>query len=226
MLDTFKARLKAKAKALGVNLSTKRMDAIADRLHKKHPELTEEADHDKEIDDFHELQPLDELAKTDDRVRDLETKVKKVPAAKKDPVDDDDDDDDPDDDKKKKTGKKKDDETPAWVKKLQADLEALKGDKTRTSMQTKLAEKLKGKVPEKFYAKRALPDSEEELEDFIAEVENDWNDLKQEEVNAGLGEGGKPPGGGGNDNTDVADKTVKSSVDKFFGKIKPAEKTK
>jgi ribosomal protein L12E/L44/L45/RPP1/RPP2 len=50
MLDVFKAQLKAKTKAAGVNLSQKRIDAYADRLHKKNPDVKEVAEHDTLID--------------------------------------------------------------------------------------------------------------------------------------------------------------------------------
>ena len=95
MLDTFKARLRAKAKAWGVNLSTKRIDALADRLHKKNPDLTDEADHDSRIDDLNEITPLEDMAKQDDRIRSLETKAKaQLPKKEEQHNDDDDDDDD------------------------------------------------------------------------------------------------------------------------------------
>jgi hypothetical protein len=85
MLDVFKARLKAKTKAAGVNLSQKRIDAFADRLHKKNPAITEEADHDTAIDELDEVVSFKDIAKDDDRLRTLEAKSKDKPGSDKDP---------------------------------------------------------------------------------------------------------------------------------------------
>lgn len=234
MLDTFKARLKAKAKALGVNLSTKRIDAIADRLHKRNPDLTDDAEHDTRIDELHELQPLDEIAKADDRIRDLEAKAKGPAPKKKEPelAEDEDDDEAGDDDTKagKAKGKKKpsDEPPPAWAKALMQTVETLAKDKTHSSIQSKISARLKDKVPEKFYNKRALPDSEDDLDAFIEDIENDWTDLQQEQTNEGLAKSGKPLGGGEHnaaDHTTASDKNVRANVDKFFAKDKKETKT-
>jgi hypothetical protein len=230
MLDTFKARLRAKAKTWGVNLSTKRIDALADRLHKKNPDLTDEADHDSRIDDLNEITPLEDMAKQDDRIRSLETKSKAQPPKKEEQTSDDDDEEDDDDKttpaKPKSKKNKKDEEPPAWAKSLIATVEGLSKDKTQTSIQAKIATMLKDKVPAKFYAKRTLPESEDDLDDFIAEVETDWTELKQDQVNAGLGSLGNPGGGGENnaDNTSVSDKSVRANMDKFFAKDKKEQK--
>ncbi|MEO6610739.1 MAG: hypothetical protein ABIT05_01360 [Chitinophagaceae bacterium] len=194
MLDTFKARLKAKTKAAGVNLSTKRIDAYADRLHKKNPDTKEESEHDTLIDELDELVSFSEIAKQDDQVRTLEAKVKAQPA--KPPVPDDDDEEEEDDDAADDKGEKKTkkpegketkpkDRTPKWALNLMAQVESLKAEKTQANIKTKLAEKLKGedgaqKVPEKFYSKWTLPEKEDDLDDFVAEIEASWADVTKD----------------------------------------------
>jgi hypothetical protein len=185
MLDTFKARLKAKAKTLGVNLSQKRIDAIADRLHKKFPDVSDDAEHDSLIEEFHEMQPLDELAKQDDRLRTLENKQTNPKPS----------DQTPPQDITKKTGTETatGDDVPAWAKSLMQTVQTLATEKSQSSIKSKIAEKLKDKVPEKFYSKRALPEKEEDIDTFIQEVETDWTDLKQENNNLGFASN-TPPG--------------------------------
>jgi hypothetical protein len=191
MLDVFKARLKAKTKAAGVNLSQKRIDAFADRLHKKNPDTKEETDHDKLIDELDELVAFADVAKEDDRVRTLEAKTK-TQSSKSTDDDDDDQDDDP---KSNDQGKR--DRTPKWARELMEDLKTLKQEKAQTSIRGKIAEKLKDKVPEKFYSKRAIPEKDEDLEAFVADVEKDWTDLKQENNNLGLAGTSSPAGSTG-----------------------------
>lgn len=189
-LETFKAQLKAKARTLGVNLSQKRIDAIADRLHKKNPDLTEVADHDARIDDFHELQPLDEIARTDDRLRTLE---KPKPAAKpKAETTDDDDNDEPGNNPKPK----KDDEVPAWAKELIGTVQTLAKEKTLTTIKSKVADKLKDKgIPDSFYKRWTLPEKDEDVDQFVQDIESDWKELKQTENNQGLQNSSGAPAG-------------------------------
>jgi hypothetical protein len=199
MLDVFKARLKAKTKAAGVNLSQKRIDAFADRLHKKNPDTKEEADHDKLIEELDELVQFKDVAKEDDRVRTLEARSKTQDT----PDDTEEDQDDSEPAKgSKKTTKKKEDEVPAWAKTMMDEFKTLKTEKTQSTIREKLSAKLKGtdgktKVPEKFYSKRALPEKEEDLDQFIEEVENDWKELQQESNNTLLSGSSAPAGGAG-----------------------------
>lgn len=176
MLEIFKTQLKAKLKALGVNLSQARIDAIADRLHNKFPDLTEVADHDTRIDELNELSPFSDLAKLDDKVRTLESKTRQSKQGPKTGSDE------PDDAPENKDN----DDMPAWAKALMETVNALKSEKAQTAMKAKIAEKLKDKVPEKFYAGRALPEKDEDLDSFIAAVEQDYTDFKQELTNQGL----------------------------------------
>jgi hypothetical protein len=231
MLDTFKARLKAKAKALGVNLSAKRIDAYADRLHKKNPDVKEETEHDTLIDELDELVSFSEIAKQDDQVRALEAKVKAQPAKPpvKDEADDDDDDSDDDDNsdeqgkgksKSDNKDKKTKDRTPKWAKDLMAKVDSLQSEKNQMTIKAKLAEKLKGedgtaKVPERFYSKWTLPEKEEDLDDFVAEIEAGWTELTKDNpaATAKPGEKGHQPKRG-TGKTDAA--PSKEEIDKIL----------
>lgn len=207
-LETFKARLKFKAKALGVNLSQKRIDAIADRLHKKNPELTDELEHDSKIDDFNDLQPLADIAKQDDHVRTLENKAKgqQPPSDDQEPADDE---DEPAQPAKGKGKGKNSEEPPAWAKAMQEELKALRTEKVQGTMKTKAAELLKG-VPEKFYAGRALPEKEEDLEVFVETVKSDYTGFQQDLINQGLMSATTPTGG---EAGKVNEKAFDASVD-------------
>lgn len=202
MLDIFKARLKAKAKALGANLSQTRIDAIADRLHKKNPDITEEADHDAKIDDLNDLQPFADIAKADDQIRTLS---KKKETTSKD--------ENPDDDPTKKDKPVGDENEPAWAKAIREDLQALKSEKAQTSNAVKLKEKLKDKkIPDAFLGKYTV-DKEEDLDTVAATIETDFATLKQQMANDGFSQGTPPAGGTGV--VKVSEKAFESAVDSF-----------
>lgn len=208
MLDVFKAQLKAKTKAAGVNLSQKRIDAYADRLHKKNPDVKEVAEHDTLIDELDELVSFADVAKEDDRVRTLEAKSR--PTTKKKPQEEDDEIDD-EETEESSSGKKQRDRTPAWAKALMEKVDRLEGEKRVTSIKEKIAEKLKGKeIPEKFYSKRALPEKEEDLDTFVSEIETDWTELKQENNNLGLAGSSAPASGSGGSKDANVDKTIEA----------------
>jgi|GEM_PF-4248115 len=209
MLDTFKAQLKAKLKTLGVkNLSQKRIDAIADRLHKKYPDITEVADHDTHIDELNELSPFEEIAKADDRVRTAEAKAKGQPPKKDDP----DDVDDIDEPAKPNQG----DEVPKWAQTLLDKVTKLETEKTQGSIRSQAAKKLKD-IPEVFWSKRALPEKEEDLDDFISDVETDWTALKQDKNNQIL-TGGTTPASG---STTITAGKEDADIEAWAAKSKP-----
>jgi hypothetical protein len=170
MLDTFKARLKAKSKAAGANLSEKRIDAIADRLHGKYPELTEETDHDDKIDSLYDAQDYKDFASVDDYQRAKDAKAKKDKEAAKAKSGSDSDD----------QPKSEIDELKELIKGLATTVQTLSADKQKQSMQEKLLsnEKIKS-IPKQFYKGRPLPEKEEEIESFINEVEADYNEFRE-----------------------------------------------
>lgn len=221
-LETFKAQLKAKIKTLGVNLSQTRIDALAAKLHAKHPELTEVADHDARVDDLNDIMPLSDIAKQDDRTRTLENKIKGLPPKTED-QDDDDDNNQPAEPAK---GKKKNaDDPPAWAKGLIETVSALTKEKVQTSLREKAAAKLKD-VPASYYAKRALPEKEEDLDAYVEEVNTDYTEFKQDLINKGLMTSSEAPKGGSG-GVNVSDKAFESSVDAWVkSKEEPATEKK
>ncbi|MEX6691252.1 hypothetical protein QTN47_27330 [Danxiaibacter flavus] len=88
----------------------------------------------------------------------------------------------------------KTDDTATLLKTLLQEVQTLKADKAKTSMQTKAAEKLKD-IPARFYDKRALPEKDEDLEAFVQEVNDDYNAFRQEMVDKGLAINTPPAGG-------------------------------
>ena len=193
-LETFKARLKAKSTALKANLSNQRIDEISARLHKKFPELTEEKDHDDQIDLLNELTPLVDIAKQDDKIRTLESKPPKQDPPKQDPP-------------APGTESQHQDDMPAWAKtlvesnqKLSQSLEALQKEKTQQTIQQRITghEKMKG-IPEKFWNKRQMPDKEDGIDAWVEDVEKDYTEFQQSLADQGLvvTTQQKPPVGGG-----------------------------
>jgi hypothetical protein len=187
MREKILARLKAKYS--GVNLSKTRLDAIADKLAAK---ITDENEIDAKLDELNDIMSFAEIAKQDDRLRTLENKSKEKPPPPK-PGSSDENEDTPE---KKGNG----DDTPAWAKTLMAEVQGLKKEKAETTIRGKLAEKLKDKVPEKFWSKRMIPEKDEDIETFVADAEKDWTELKQDKNNEGLGGSSAPPASGGGSN--------------------------
>lgn len=194
MLDTFKARLKAKLKAAGVNLSSKRIDAYADRLHKKNPDVKEDSEHDTLIDELDELVSFADIAKQDDTIRDLGGKLKKQEAAKppvathEDEETDDEEDDEEDETKGKKktkpeTGKKKPgSKMPEWFKPYAEQIETQNKEKLKATIDSMIAKKNKGedgkpKISEKVLARMQKPEKVEDLDEWWAEIESELGDV-------------------------------------------------
>lgn len=234
MLETFKARLKAKTKASGVNLSTKRIDAYADRLHKKNPDVKDDAEHDTLIEALDELVSFSEIAKQDDQVRTLEAKVKATPAAAAEPEDDDDDsegdDADDQDDKGKKPEKgkepKKKERIPAWAKALTDEVKLLRADKAKATVDSEIAKLNKGedgkiKVDEKILKRIVKPDKLEDVAAWFEEVESEFKGVSTDTSDAdNKDDKGKkvhqPKRGAGPVDKKPDEKTVKSIVDKII----------
>lgn len=203
MLDKFKELLKAKVKASGVNLSAKRIDAYADRLHKKFPELKDEDDHDQPIEDLDQLVSFADVAKEDDRVRALEALTKPKPEPK------------PADPKPEPSN-----DEPEWFKRYReetnAKLTAFEKEKTQGTIRQKLADKLK-EIPKDFYSEWALPETEEHLDSFTEKVTSKYDAFKQDLVNKGLAIQTKPAGGNGGGG---GSKPTDAELDKIMDKIK------
>jgi hypothetical protein len=159
MKDNIKARLKDKFS--GVNLSQKRIDAIADRLAAK---VTDEAGIDEALDAMNEYYPFADMARDDDRLRTLEANQKKQEPTKP-------------------TDPPKPDDTPEWAKALLAKVENLEKSKQVETFHQKALAKLNEKqIPESFTRlalKNLNVNSDEELESFLGEIETNYTEFRQ-----------------------------------------------
>jgi hypothetical protein len=215
MLDTFKARLKAKSTAAGVNnLSSKRIDAEAAKLDKLFPDLTEEKDHDEKIDllfqadDFKKIGAFDdwERTKAAREAKDKADKDKKTPATQIDT--------DP---------KEDEDDVKTMLKTLLQKVNTLESEKTQQTFKQKAADLLKD-IPEKFWNKRPIPESEEALTAFAEEVKADYTELVQESSEKGLTVlSTRVPASSG---SDLKDKTVSPEIKAYAEKTKATAATK
>jgi hypothetical protein len=192
MKDQIVAKFKAKFPA--VTLSNKRLDEIADRLSKK---VTNEEEIDAKLDEMNELLPFADIQKSDDKIRDLNGKLK---ATTKDTTSQ--------DQSTSTTTQDKADDTPAWAKalvdsnkQLADKLAVMEKEKLQQTMLQKIGahEKLKA-IPESrrniLLKGRALPEKDEDLETFVDGFKADYDAFVTEENNEGLINGHKPAGGG------------------------------
>jgi hypothetical protein len=193
MKDQIVAKFKAKFPA--VTLSNKRLDEIADRLSKK---VTNEEEIDAKLDEMNELLPFADIQKSDDKIRDLNGKLKTAtqPATTSQ------------DQSTSTTTQDNADDTPAWAKalvesnqQLAQKLAVMEKEKNQQSMLQKIGahEKLKT-IPESrrniLLKGRALPEKDEDLETFVDGFKADYDAFVTEENNEGLINGHKPAGGG------------------------------
>lgn len=136
----FTTQIKAryKAKFPKANLSAAKLDSIVARVDAK-TEADDQDAIDAALDAINEYTPFEEMAREEDKIRDLEAKVKKSPAKKVETTTDE--------------PAKEDEEAPAWfksyVEKTDAKIAAIEGEKTVTSRKQQLADKLKD-APEQF----------------------------------------------------------------------------
>jgi len=181
-------QIKARLKVLypGVNLSNKRIEAIAAKIDAK---VTEEDEIDDALSTYDEYNPFADMAKDDDRERlrlKKESESTKTPeqiaaekeAEGKDPV--------------------VDPEMPAWAKALVTStqalakgLESIQGEKVTNTRKQQYEKALEG-TSDAFKAK-ALKDfgkmkfeTDEEFTEFLTDAETDVADFIQEESNNGL----------------------------------------
>lgn len=217
MLDTFKARLKAKSTAAGANLSQKRIDAIADRLHKKFPDPKDDAEHDTAIDSLYDATDLKEFAQVDDYQRTKEAKEKK---------DKEDADKKAADEARKKAEEEagKGGDEPAWFKayreaqekkaqELETKVSSFEKEKTVNTIQQKLKDSLKGVSELVTWEEWRQPETLEEADAFIAKV----NERNQSIIDKGIitqpaGSGSKAANG------KATDTEIKGIADKILPK--------
>jgi hypothetical protein len=194
MKDQIIAKFKAKFPA--VTLSNKRLDEIADRLSKK---VTNEEEIDAKLDEMNELLPFADIQKSDDKIRDLNGKLKATTT--KDPTSQ-----DQSTSTTKKEGENVDDNSGLGqlaqeLKLMREELSNMKKKELQQTMLQKIGahEKLKA-IPESrrniLLKGRALPEKDEDLETFVDGFKADYDAFVTEENNEGLINGHKPAGGG------------------------------
>lgn len=207
-----KERLKAKFPK--VNLSKKRIDEISARLAKKPDDDADDTAIDEVIQDANDFMPFEDIAREDDRVRNLEKKANQ----KQDPNPSDGE----DPKKPSETNDDEDDDVPKWAKslmdsnkKLSTELQEIKKGKvieTKTKSARELFEEnetfksLKDKNKD-FFFRQINVESETPVEEQIESLESEYKDLVQTQKDNGS-YAGTPPASG----TDV-DKPSDEEVD-------------
>ncbi len=171
MKEKIKARLKVKYP--GVNLSNKRLDAIADKIEKKVATDADDAAIDTALDTMNDYHSFADIAKDDDRMRTLEAAKPK---------------DEPKPDPAKPDQAKPADDMPEWAKALveqnkqmAATLQGFQTEKQQKSIAEKVKghEKLKDIKPS-FYQNWTLPAKDEEVDAFVDKVVADHTAFVQE----------------------------------------------
>lgn len=188
--------VKARIKALfpHTNLTTQRLDAIAAKLAEKPEDGADNDAIDAVINEFNDnsYMTIEELAKNDDRLRNLAKKAGNPPAERKADVKHDESDDD--------------DPTTLLLKELKSlkeDISSLKAENQQKTIadRFKSDERLKD-IPTAMLKGR-IPKTEDEIESSIEELVSDWAEISGgvEDTNqkAKLGRFGKdaPPASGG-----------------------------
>lgn len=202
-----------KAKFPKVNLSKARLNAIAAKIETK--VIDDETKIDAAIDEFNDFNPLAEIAKNDDKIRNLEAKNPPAPAKK---------DDTP--------GKEEDQpgelpaDMPEWAKalvksnqSLQQTVATIAKKDAQTSISAKVQAAVGKDVPASYYKNWPLPEKEEDIETFVESIKTDYTAFQQEQNNAGL-DGVPPPGGGNGAATKPDDTKVPDVVKQAAEKIK------
>lgn len=195
MRDSILAKFKAKYP--DVNLSKKRLDAIVDKLAAK---ITDENEIEAKLDELNDFLPFADIAKQDDKIRDLEAKAKKTPPPATTPD--------------KKDDPPAEDPNTVLLKTLLQKVEKLETEKVQTSIQQKVSshEKIKG-IPAQFLKGKALPEKEEDIDAFVEEVANDYTAFKQELTNQGFAQTSKPVGSAGPGKEPVDPKQIDAILD-------------
>lgn len=164
-----------KEKFPAVNLSKKRLDAIAATLEDK---VTDETQIDVKLDEFNIYNPFTEIARNDDAMRNMEAKLKskQEPPPATPPAD----------------SPPGNDENLDMLKQLSESIKALtekvsgfEAEKTKGSIRTKVTDQLKD-IPASYWGKRALPEKDEDIETFVEDVKNDFTSFTKEITEAGI----------------------------------------
>jgi len=211
--ETVKAQLKAFiAKTPGVNLSTKRIDAEADRLLQLLPEGADEATVLEAIEARNRYFPYADTAREDDRIRTLEAQVNKTPKPAE-PA----------------TPQTPNDPTPApqdkdpltlmleEMRALKQDLQGLKAEKQQATIYEQLKTGFGNDVPEDYWGLAPLPKTPDEIPGHVEALKSKYTAFRQKEVNSNLGTGATARGTAG---TNSSSSAVKKEVEEFAKGIK------
>lgn len=197
-----------RAKFPKVNLSKKRLDAIAAKIETK--VIDDETKIDAAIDDYNDFNPLADIAKQDDTIRNLEAKVKPAPQKKED-------------DSKPDPEAPKDEDAPPWAKSLiesnktlSEKLAAIEGEKTITTMKSKAGELLKD-VPKSYWSEWSIPQKEDEIESFVIKVQTGYEAFTKDLSDKGILSMPIPGGGnGGQPTKQASQEQINNVVDKIM----------
>ncbi len=198
-------------------LSDARISGYAEKLAAK---ITDEKDIDSKIDDLNDVVDFASIIKSDEKIAKIEAEKK---AAKKQPesAKEESKEEDPAIDDENAELAKKEPRVPAWAKaliesnkQLSADLTAIKSKESQQTIQQKLADRLKD-IPAKFWAKRAAPATDEDIEGFVTDVTADYTDFSKDMSDKGFSAMSRPIGGTGADDKKATDKEVDAILDKI-----------
>lgn len=178
-----KEKILAQLKAKFSGVSHKALGLIADKLAKK---VTEESGIDQAITDFDNAVGITDFAADLQREGDSRVGEAKKEWEKKNP---------PKTDPPRTDDPPKPDEIPAWAKALTDQITSLTKEKAQTTVRTKAAELLKD-IPEAFWKRVPVPESEDGLNEFVESIKTDYSSFQQNLVDQGLMTATPPAGGG------------------------------
>lgn len=185
-LPKAKVKERLKAKFPGVNLSTKRIDAIADKL--KLPEDSEDDAIDERLDELNDVFSFAEMAKNDDRLRTEEAEKKKKEQQDNPTPKPSEEDPKPDPNQPTDIAKM----LQSLIAPLVQEVASLKAEKVGDTRMSKLQKTLEG-TNQKYAASilknypRMKFETEEEHDSWLSEVTEGAKEFEQSEANEELG---------------------------------------
>lgn len=192
-----------KAKFPKVNLSKQRLDELSAKIEAKCDQ--DETKIDVVIDEFNGFVSFEDIAKQDDQIRDLKSKVKPPAPPKTDPPTPTPPTEPADDDPMKKL--------LSAIENLTSKVTTLEGEKAASSRQSKLKEKLPD-VPETYWAEWVKPASDEEIDPFVEKVKTSWGAISKGMTEESLAAMLKPGAGGGTVVSEKVPTEIKAYVEK------------
>lgn len=196
-----------KAKYPAINLSKARLNAIAAKIESK--VIDDETKIDAALDTYNDFNPLVDIAKQDDAIRNLEAKAKGQQPPKEE---------------KKDEPPTVPDDTPAWAKSLiesnktlSEKVAAFEGEKKVSTIKSNIAAKLK-EVPSNYWENWQIPDKDEDVEGFIEKVNTNYSAFTKDLTDKGLN---IPIPGGGNkvEKVGAVSSDIKNFVEKTAAKV-------